>query len=63
VNGQQLAALYNLQAIRRGVYDDPEVYANDVVVVGDSAARRLFRDALQVVPLLSTPLIIALQRN
>jgi polysaccharide biosynthesis/export protein len=61
VNGQQLAALYNLKAIRRGNYADPEVFANDVVVVGDSAARRLFKDALQVLPLLSTPLIIALQ--
>lgn len=63
VNGQQLAALYNLKAIRRGNYADPEVFANDVVVVGDSQARRLFRDALQVVPLLTTPLIIALQNN
>ena len=35
VKGQQLAALYNLTAIRRGNYDDPEVFANDVVVVGD----------------------------
>lgn len=63
VNGQQLAALYNLKAIRRGSYSDPEVFANDVVVVGDSQARRLFRDALQVVPLLTTPLIIALQNS
>ena len=63
VKGQQLAALYNLTAIRRGNYDDPEVFANDVVVVGDSQARRLFKDALQVVPLLMTPLIIALQNN
>ena len=63
VKGQQLAALYNLTAIRRGNYDDPEVFANDVVIVGDSKARRLFKDALQIVPLLTTPLIIALQNN
>lgn len=61
VKGQQLAALYNLRQIRRGAYSDPEVFANDVVVVGNSNARRLFRDALQIVPLLSTPLIVALQ--
>lgn len=61
VNGEHLAALYNLRAIRRGVYDDPEVFANDVIVVGDDQARRIFRDALQIVPLLTTPLIIALQ--
>ncbi|MEP7348957.1 MAG: polysaccharide biosynthesis/export family protein [Sphingorhabdus sp.] len=63
VNGQKLAALYNLKAIRRGVYNDPEVFANDVVVVGDSQARRLFKDALQLVPLLTTPLVVALQQN
>jgi polysaccharide biosynthesis/export protein len=62
VKGQDLAALYNLKAIRRGNYEDPEVFANDVVIVGDSQARRLFRDALQIVPLLTTPLVIALQR-
>ena len=63
VNGQSMAALYNLAAIRRGVYDDPEVYAGDVVIVGDSQARRFFRDMIQVLPTLTTPLILLLQRN
>lgn len=63
VKGQKMAALYNLKAIRRGYYDDPEVFANDVVVVGDSQARRLFKDALQIFPLLSTPLILLLRRS
>jgi polysaccharide export outer membrane protein len=39
------------------------VFANDVVVVGDSQARRLFKDALQVTPALLTPLIYILQTN
>jgi polysaccharide biosynthesis/export protein len=63
VKGQKMAALYNLKAIRRGAYDDPEVFANDVVVVGDSNARRLFKDSLQVIPALATPLIYILTRN
>lgn len=62
VQGQKMAALYNLKAIRRGYYDDPEVYANDIVVVGDSAARRLFKDVLQVLPNLTTPLVYILTR-
>lgn len=61
VRGQKYAALYNLKAIRRGAYEDPEVFANDVVVVGDSPGRRLFRDLVSVAPLLTAPLIIALQ--
>jgi polysaccharide biosynthesis/export protein len=61
VNGQQYAALYNLKSIRRGGYPDPEVFANDVVVVGDSASRRLFKNVLQVAPLLTSPIILLLQ--
>jgi polysaccharide biosynthesis/export protein len=63
VSGQKMAALYNLKAIRRGIYSDPEIFANDVVVVGDSKARRLFRDALQIFPLLTTPLILLFRSN
>lgn len=61
VNGQKLAALYDLRAIRRGAYQDPEVFANDVVVVGDSKARRLFKDVLQVIPAVVTPIIVGLR--
>ena len=60
VKGQQLAALYSLKAIRVGGGEDPEVYANDVVVVGDSVARRTFKDFLQVAPLITYPLIAAI---
>lgn len=63
VDGQKYAGLYNLKQIRRGVYSDPEIFGNDVVVVGDSKARRMFKDFLQIVPLLTTPIIVALQRN
>jgi len=62
VGDQEMVALYNLGAIRRGTYPDPEVYANDVIVVGDSPGRRLFRDVLQASPVLVGPLIALLQR-
>lgn len=61
VDGQRYAGLYNVAAIRRGNYPDPIVYANDTVIVGESRQRRIFKDILQVVPLLTTPVIIALQ--
>lgn len=63
VAGQRYAALYNLGAIRAGAYSDPEIFANDVVVVGDSQARRIFRDVLSAAPLLTTPLIILFRNN
>lgn len=60
-NGRRFAGLYNLSAIRRGAYDDPSIFANDVIVVGDSPQRRLFRDFLGITPLLASPLVALLQ--
>lgn len=61
VDGRKMAGLYNIDAIRRGAYADPAIYANDVIVVGDSPARRRFRDLVAVAPLLAAPLIAVLQ--
>lgn len=61
VDGHKMAGLYNIDAIRRGAYADPAIYANDVVVVGDSPTRRRFRDLVSVAPLLAAPLIAILQ--
>lgn len=58
VGGQKYAGGYNLKAIRQGNYPDPEVYPNDVVVVSESASRKLFRD---LSPLLVSPLVVLLQ--
>lgn len=60
VDNQRMAGVYNLGAIRRGRYADPEVYANDVVIVGESATRRLFKDVLQIAPAVVTPLVYIL---
>ena len=61
VGHRKMAGLYNVEAIRRGAYDDPPIYANDVIVVGDSPQRRLFRDFVSLSPLLAGPLIAILQ--
>jgi polysaccharide biosynthesis/export protein len=62
VSGQKLAAMYSLQAIERGNYADPKIFPNDIIVVADDKSRRLFRDLLQVVPLITTPLIVLLRK-
>lgn len=61
VEGRKMAGLYNMAAIRRGAYDDPAIYANDVIVVGDSPQRRLFKDLVSLAPLLAAPLIAIVQ--
>lgn len=61
VGRDRYAALYDLGAIRRGNYADPEIFAEDVIVVGDNPTRRIFRDVLAAAPLLVSPLIVLLQ--
>lgn len=61
VQGQHYVGIYNLSAIRRGNYEDPEVFANDIVVVGDSPARRRFRDILTALPALLSPVVLLTQ--
>lgn len=61
VNNQKMAGLYNLAQIRRGSYEDPPIYPNDIVIVGDSPARRMFRNFVQVAPLAIAPLVAILQ--
>lgn len=58
VEGQRYIGVYDMKAIQRGNYPDPQVYAHDVIVVGDSPNRRLIADVLTYTQLISTPLIL-----
>jgi polysaccharide export outer membrane protein len=62
IGQQDMAALYDLRAIRQGVYPDPEIYANDTVSVGESRARRVFQLAFQTAALLTAPLVAVINR-
>ena len=62
VEGRRFAALYDLKAVRQGNYEDPRIHANDIITIGDSNARRLFRNFISIIPLLTTPLIVAFQK-
>lgn len=52
VDGQRMAAMFNLGDIRSGRLEDPQIYGNDIVVVGENATRKLFRDVALSFPLL-----------
>ncbi len=60
VNGQQYIGLYNIGAIQRGNYADPRLYADDIVMVGDSPGRRRIDRVIQIAStvLSSTALIL-----
>jgi polysaccharide export outer membrane protein len=63
VGGRSMAALYDVRAIRLGAYEDPTIYPDDVIVVGESQARRLFPQILSAATLLISPVITILGRN
>jgi polysaccharide export outer membrane protein len=52
VNGQRMAGRFDIGAIRSGAAENPRILENDLVVVGSSAVRVLWRDIRQTIPLL-----------
>jgi polysaccharide export outer membrane protein len=52
VNDRKMAALFNLASIRAGQIEDPAIYGNDIIVVGESATRRFFNDLTRGFPIL-----------
>lgn len=53
INGQRMAAAFDLTSIRRGQSPDPEVFAGDVVVVDGTRTRTLLNQAIGILPILS----------
>lgn len=51
VKGRRMGGRFDLQAIRAGRADDPQVYDGDVVVVGYSALHGAYEDILRAAPL------------
>lgn len=51
INGQRMAARFDLSRIRAGRDPDPQILGGDVVVVGFSQAKSIYRDILQAAPL------------
>jgi polysaccharide export outer membrane protein len=62
IGDQRYVALYNLAAIRRGAYPDPEVFADDVVMVGESTGRRMFQTIVTAATLVASPIVALIQR-
>lgn len=52
LNGERVAAAFDLTAIRRAQAEDPVIYGNDIIVVDGSRARGIWRDALATLPVI-----------
>ena len=51
VEGQRMAAAFDLTDIRHGKMKDPQVYGDDIIVVDGSSTRSTLRDALSTLPI------------
>lgn len=58
VGADRYIGVYNVKGISRGNYPDPQVFPNDIVMVGDSAGRRRLENILQITTAVGTPLIL-----
>jgi polysaccharide export outer membrane protein len=53
IQGQRMAAAFDLTRIRRGEAEDPQIYPGDIVVVDGSSLRAAQRELLTALPILS----------
>ena len=62
IEGQVFAARFDLADIYSGAAADPEIRRSDTVVVGFSAARKRFKDILQIAPGVAGIFVALIQR-
>lgn len=53
IDGQRMAAAFDLVDIRRGEEPDPVIYRGDIIIVDGSKTRQAFQDVLRSMPLVS----------
>ena len=59
INGQRMAARFNLKDVRSGVAPDPVVMDGDVVMIGHSAIKGLWQDFLKTAPIFNAFAVIS----
>jgi polysaccharide export outer membrane protein len=53
VDGKRFGGVFDVRAIRSGKASDPAVLGNDIVVVGLSNAKSIWRDVVTTAPILN----------
>ena len=51
VNGQRMAAVFDINQIRSGEAPDPEIYGDDIVVVDKSKVKSVYRAIIEALPI------------
>lgn len=53
IQGQRMAAAFDLTSIRRGEAEDPRIYSGDIVIVDGSNVKAIQREIMQSLPILA----------
>jgi polysaccharide export outer membrane protein len=53
IQGQRMAAAFDLTSIRRGEAEDPRVYSGDIIIVDGSKVKGVWQNIIQTLPLLA----------
>ena len=52
INGERMVAAFDLAAIREAQADDPEIFAQDIIIVDGSRTRQALRDFFMTLPII-----------
>lgn len=52
IDGQRMAAAFDMRAIRTGNAPDPQVYGDDIIVIERSGSKTAMREFLKIIPVL-----------
>lgn len=53
INGQRMAATFDLRAIRESMTEDPLIYASDIIIVDGNETRKAWRDIISTLPFIA----------
>jgi polysaccharide biosynthesis/export protein len=53
IEGQRMAAAFDLHQIRQGKMQDPLIYASDIIIVDGSRTRQALRDVISTLPIVA----------
>lgn len=53
IDGQRYGGVFDVQSIRSGAAEDPKIVGNDVIIVGLSRAKSIWRDVVSAAPVLN----------
>jgi polysaccharide export outer membrane protein len=53
VNGQRMAAVFDVTQIRSGEAPDPEIFGDDIIVVDKSKVKSMYRAIIESLPIVN----------